>query len=85
MKQLNTELICSNLSPNNCGGGFDFGVVWVWVCWGFFSFLKLEIIAMIMPFGFLIQIIDVPLSSLFVVFVAYVPLLQLCLENASYF
>lgn len=38
-----------------------------------FSFLKLEIITMILSFDFLIQIIDVPLSSLSVVFVANVP------------
>jgi len=61
MKQLSTGLLCSNISPNNCGEGFEFGVVWVvWV--GFFSsFLKLEIVIMIVSFDFLIQILEASL------------------------
>lgn len=49
--------------------GSDFGVVWVVLGVGFFSFLKLEFITMIMSFDFLIQLRDPP-DTLYVVFVA---------------
>lgn len=49
----------------------------------FLSFPKVEILTMILSFVFLIRIIGVPLSSLSVVFVANVLLLQLRLESTS--